>query len=143
MLMGHLALVAAAVFAGAAIYINVAEQPARLRLDDRALLTVWKPAYERGFAMQSSLAILAFALGFLSWWQTGATPSLLGACVMIANWPFTIFLMMPINQQLMGTNPDEAQVNTRELIQKWGNLHAVRTGLGFLAVLLFLYANVL
>ena len=45
MVFGLFALATAAIFFGAAFYVNFAEQSARLSLDDRSLLVEWKPAY--------------------------------------------------------------------------------------------------
>jgi Domain of unknown function (DUF1772) len=143
MLAGQVALVVAAVFAGAALYVNIAEQPARLSLDDRALLSEWKPAYKRGFAMQAPLAIVGFLLGLLAWWETGIWAWLGGAIVLIANWPYTLVVIMPVNNRLMETDPTAASTDSRRLIEKWSRQHAVRTGLGFAAVLLFLWASLM
>jgi hypothetical protein len=82
---GQLALIAAALFSGAAIYINVAEQPARLGLSDQSLLDEWKPAYKRGTLMQAPLAIIAFLLGTLAWWQSSNLLWVAGGLLMLAN----------------------------------------------------------
>jgi len=143
MLAGQVALVVAAVFAGAALYVNIAEQPARLLLDDRSLLNEWKPSYKRGFAMQAPLAILGFLLGLVAWCQTGVWAWLVGAISLIANWPYTFLVIMPLNNRLMGMDAAAAGAESRRLIEKWARQHAVRTGLGFAAVLFFLWASLL
>ena len=140
MLAGDLALMIAAFFTGAAFYINFAEQPARLELDDRALLAQWKPAYRRGFAMQASLAIVGFILGVVAWWLTRRVGFLVGAVLMLANWPWTIFGIMPTNRVLTATKLEDAGPLSRDLIVMWNKLHAVRTVLGGLAAMAFLLA---
>jgi hypothetical protein len=141
MLAGQLALVTAALFTGAAVYVNVAEQPSRLGLDDRALLMEWKPAYKRGFAMQAPLAVIGFLLGALAAWQTGNWWWLLGGLALLANWPFTIFAILPTNNRLMAMEPAAPTPELRSLIIKWGQLHAVRSALGIAAVLMLLLAS--
>lgn len=141
MIPGQLALIVAAVFAGAAVYVNVAEQPARLDLDDRSLLVEWRPSYKRGFAMQAPLAVTGFLLGFLAWRQTDDWRWLLGAVVLIANWPYTLIAIMPTNHKISAIDPMQPGPDARALVEKWGSLHAVRTALGFAATLIFLWAS--
>src|SRR5688572_25234651 len=139
MFAAQLALAAAALFAGAAVYISVAEQPARLALDDRAMLAEWRPAYARGARMQASLAVVGFLLGLGAWWQSGAWLWLIGAVLLVANWPYTLVCIMPVNRRLMAMEPGP---DSRALLQLWGRLHAGRSLLACGAVLCILGASV-
>jgi hypothetical protein len=140
MLSQLLALVSAALFAGAAIYINVAEQPARLCLDNKALLAQWKPSYTRGFAMQASLALASALFGLLAFWLSRDWRWLAGALLIFANWPYTLVVILPVNKRLEATAADMANAETRGLIETWGRLHAVRSALGLAATLAYLWA---
>jgi hypothetical protein len=136
------ALAVAAAFAGAAFYVNAAEQPARLTLDDRALLTEWKPSYERGAVMQASLALISCGLGVAGWLVEREVLSALGAALILAPWPVTLFIIMPTNNRLKATPLENAGPETRALVRKWGGLHAIRTSLGIAASIAFLLAIV-
>jgi hypothetical protein len=140
MTFGLLAVIAAALFTGAAFYVNVVEQPARLSLDDRALLTEWKPSYKRGAAMQAPLALVGFLLAAIAWWQTSGAGFLIGGVAIVAAWPWTLIGIKPTNDALLATEPDQAGPQVRALVVKWGALHAVRTGLGALATVASLWA---
>ena len=140
MLAGQLALIAAALFTGAALYVSACEQPARLHLYDGALLAEWKPAYKLGTMMQAPLAAVGALLGVIAWWQTGDWRWLLGGAIILLNWPYTFIVIMPVNNALLaletGGNP-----RARELIEQWGRLHAGRTSLGILATVIFFWAS--
>lgn len=141
MLLGQLALVAAALFTGAAVFVSAVEQPARLVLDDAALLSQWKPSYERATVMQASLVVVAFLLGFAAWWRTDGIGWIVGSLLMLANLPVTFRLIMPVNKRLMATEPGEAGPESRALILRWGSLHAMRTALGIAATIAFVLAS--
>jgi len=141
MFAGPLALTIAALFTGAAAYITIAEQPARLQLDDRSLLAEWKLAYKRGYIMQASLVVVGGVLGLIAFLGGLDWRWLFGAVVLLANWPYTIFVIMPTNRHLMDMPAEVAAAETRRMIRRWGILHAGRSVLGLVATLIFLWAE--
>jgi hypothetical protein len=135
MLTGQLALIGAALFAGAAVVISVAQQPARLALDDRAALLEWQVSYNRAAIMQASLAVGLVAFYFFRDWRW-----LAGAVLVLANWPYTLIVISRTNERLHEIAPEKGDEVSRALIEHWGRLHAVRSVLGLAATVVFLWA---
>ncbi len=134
-----IAAVGCAFFAGAAIYINLVEHPARMSCDTKTAATVWAPSYKRATVMQALLAILSFLAGVGAWLLGGGIMWLVGAVLIGLVVPFTFIAIMPTNQQLLAPGRDLASSETRALLDKWGRLHAVRSLLGVIASVVFVW----
>jgi uncharacterized membrane protein len=109
-------------------------------LDDKALVAQWKPNYARGLAMHASLAILSGILGLVAAWQTSDWRWIVGAVLILANWPYTFIAVMPTNKKLEAIDVEAQGSTSRTLVETWGRLHAVRTSLGVAATLAYLWA---
>jgi Domain of unknown function (DUF1772) len=133
-----IAVLSSAIFAGAAIYINVAEHPARMGCDTKIAATVWAPSYQRAYFMQASLALLGFVCGVAIAYLTGDILWLVAALFIGAVIPFTFIVIMPTNRKLLAPGRDLDSAETRSLLVTWGKLHACRSVLSFIAVVIYL-----
>jgi hypothetical protein len=88
--------------------------------------------------MQASLALIGSLLAFWIWWQDRNVLWLAGALLLLASWPVTLALIMPVNHRLEATDAPDAE--TRALLVRWGRLHLIRAALGAAATLAMLCA---
>ena len=133
-----IATLAAGLFAGAALYINVVEHPARMDSGPLVALTEWRPSYKRATSMQAPLAVIAAVAGGIaglmgtsSWW-------IFGAGLMAAIIPFTLFVIFPTNSYLLSAAAESDMESAAVSLARWNRLHAARTALSTVAFVVFL-----
>ena len=136
------AILSCAIFAGAAIYINVAEHPARLECGTELAATVFGPSYRRAAAMQASLALVATIAGVFLGLYGGNNLWFLGACSIFFVIPFTFIAIMPINKQLLDLSRKRDSNETALLLIKWGKLHAIRSISSSIATVIYIYLGI-
>jgi hypothetical protein len=135
----YVSVLACALFAGASIYITLVEHPARIECGTELAATVFAPSYRRATIMQVSLAASAF-IGSIVAWRAGASISwALAGAILIMVIPFTLIVILPTNKKLLNPELDRRSQTAAQLLARWGNLHAVRSLLSGLALLIFLY----
>jgi hypothetical protein len=134
-----LATLSATLFAGAALYINVVEHPARMGLETRIATLQWAPSYKRATWLQAPLAIVSLLCGVAVWLLGGGTGWLVAALLVGAVVPFTFGVIMSTNHKLLAPGRDLASEETRALLLRWGQLHAVRTALSLAGSVIYLW----
>jgi uncharacterized membrane protein len=138
MLLELIATLCTGLFAGAAIYINVVEHPARLETGTAAAVKQFRPSYRRASVMQASLAIAGLLAALGAWAQGRGTPVLVGGLLLGSVVPFTLIFIFPTNRGLADPTLDDSSSTAAALLTKWNRLHAARSGAALLALLFFL-----
>jgi hypothetical protein len=141
MLLANFATLATALFTGAAVYISLVEHPARLLCPTAHAVEQWRPSYERATVMQASLAVAGSLLAIAAWFTGAGLIWLLAGLLLGSVVPFTLIVMWPTNKELEDPGLDTTNELARSLLVHWGRLHAVRSGLSLLALILMLFAR--
>jgi uncharacterized membrane protein len=140
MVLELLATICAALFAGAAVYVNLVEHPARMATGPAAALRQWRPSYHRATVMQASLAILGTLAGLAARLGGSGPAWLVGALLLGAVVPFTLIAVLPTNRRLENLDPDPDPALASSLLAKWAQLHGVRSLLSLAALVVFAVA---
>ena len=133
-----LATLCCGIFAGAAIYVNAVEHPARMSTGVRAALAEWAPSYKRGTVMQASLAVLGFGFALLAWLTGASLRVAVAGVALVLVVPFTLIVIMPTNRRLEALDPNRDLADAAALLGRWNRLHLVRSALSAVALVLFL-----
>jgi hypothetical protein len=100
------AFACACVFFGAALYVNIVEQPARLSLGARSIIREWTPSNRRGFMMFTVLVIISALSGYTDYIRTGDVRLLIGATIILASWPYALFRDEPSEHLVVWSSPE-------------------------------------
>jgi len=138
LILEFVAVFSTGLFAGAALYINLVEHPARMECGTALAVAEFGPSYIRAMRMQAFLAIVACLSALSSWWISGGLAWLGGAILIGAVVPFTLIVILPTNKKLVDPSLDRSSETARRLLELWARLHAVRTMCSLLALLVFL-----
>src|SRR6266568_4559556 len=131
-----IALLACGLFTGAALYVSLVEHPARMECGVELATAQFPPSYRRGTIMQVTLAAVCL-LSSIAAWLAGATFWWVVAGVLqVLVIPFTLMVILPTNKQLLNPALDRRSVQTGRLLARWGRLHALRSVLSGVALLL-------
>jgi len=134
-----LATLCCGLFAGAALYVTLVEHPARMSLAPAIAVAQFVPSYQRAAVMQAILATAGFVFAMTAWWNGASGWWLFGGSVLALVIPFTMLIVIPTNEALLDPSTLASADETARLLARWGSLHAVRTFLSVVALVIFLY----
>jgi hypothetical protein len=133
-----IAVLSCSVFTGAAVYVTFIEHPARMQCGVELAATEFAPSYRRATVLQAACAAVGLLASFAAWLAGSGFWWLVAGVLLGSVIPFTLIVILPTNKRLLSPELDRRSAEAERLLARWGRLHAVRSVLSGLALLLFL-----
>jgi Domain of unknown function (DUF1772) len=112
-------------FAGASVYINLVEHPARMECGLEIAATEFPPSYRRASVMQATLAAVGLLSSIAAWFAGAGFLWVVGGVLLGAVVPFTLIVILPTNKQLLSPVLDRRSAKSERLLARWAMLHTV------------------
>lgn len=138
MLFESVSTLSAGLFAGAAIYLNLVEHPARVECGVELALREFAPSYRRAAVLQGALAAIGFSSAIAAWFMGASFWWLVGGSVLGSVIPFTLVVIFPTNKELLDPSLDKNSELALALLARWAKLHGARSVLSLAAFSIFI-----
>jgi uncharacterized membrane protein len=115
-----------------AVHVRAAQT---LAISLGAVMPFW---YALTLLLSLAVTFLAHATWSTARWLTFGAAALFAAMIV-----YSVFLPVPINNQVARWQPDSLPPNWRELRRRWDTLHAIRVGFLFVALILLVTSCVI
>src|SRR5229473_3192348 len=122
-LFGLVAALCCGLFAGAALYVNLVEHPARMECGTELAIAEFAPSYRRATVLQVSLALIGTLCGILAWFWDRSLGWLIAGGLLLSVIPFTLIFILPTNNQLLDASLDRRSEKAHLLLTRWCQLH--------------------
>ena len=134
MIFDYLILLNISLFAGAALHVNLVEQPSRNDLPINMAVHQFQTSFYRVAKYQTIYVLISSFLIIYKWFHDSNVWWLFCAGLLLSIVPFTLFCLMPINRQLLEPSAVNKSIESlnlekyyRKLMREWNILHFVRT----------------
>ena len=137
-------------FCGVTVYISAVDHPARLKLPPQVAAQCFQQTYPRALKLQpilSTSSALASVVRCLWPWQAAVCTAALQRAHMFNILTHVIVIVwsrkavMPSAKALMTQADQLTDAQIHQMLQRWGNRHAVRTWVSSIAAVAFLLAQ--
>lgn len=116
-----------AVVFGYAVAASVVAYPAMMAVSRSAAVEYFDPFFHKSAHLQLVLSLVVLVLSLIISWKTGVWAWLIWSVVLQISGPYTIKILMPVNNRIMETGAD---INSEQMtadLGQWGRLHFPRT----------------